>query len=243
MIQPRLAWRQGRVVATKVETQRVKTLTLAISEWQGHLAGQHVDVRLTAPDGYQAARSYSIASAPGSPVQITVERLQDGEVSPYLVDEAGPGDQLEVRGPLGGYFVWRETMQEPILLIGGGSGIVPLMSMMRWQVQVANGVPFRLLFSSRTPEDVIYAAELDELAQRGVEIWHTFTRWNGQQARSFNRRIDGAMLHEVTWPAAAGPLAYTCGPSGFVERAASELVAIGYPPQRVRLERFGPSGT
>jgi len=185
-------------VAGQLETPRVRTLTLNVPEWRGHLAGQHIDVRLTAPDGYQTARSYSIASAPAAQqVQITVERLADGEVSPYLVDEAMPEDHVEVRGPLGGYFVWRAEMGGPVLLLGGGSGIVPLMSMLRHRAGMGAEVRFQLLYSCRTPEEVIYREELAALKERGLATAFTFTRARAAAPGAFTRRIDRAMLSEV----------------------------------------------
>src|SRR5919204_2548810 len=206
----RLIWRLGRVTRRLDETPRVKTLVLAVPGWPGHRAGQHVDVRLTAVDGYQAQRSYSIASAPEDPEQValTVERIDDGEVSPYLVDELADGDQLELRGPIGGYFVWDAAMGGPLLLVAGGSGVCPLMAMIRHRAARGSGVPTRLLYSSRSLEDVIYKEELDRLAGRadGLEVFHTLTRsqptdWNG-----YARRLDREMLAEVGWPPERRPL-------------------------------------
>jgi ferredoxin-NADP reductase len=207
----------------------------------GHRAGQHVDVRLTAEDGYRAERAYSIASAPGQPVAITVERLDDGEVSPYLTEVLEPGDAIELRGPIGGYFVWEPADGGPLLLVAGGSGIVPLMAMLRERRASGSDVPARLLYSSRTLADVIYRAELEEHAG-GVEVVHTLTRERPPGWTGYARRVDRAMLAEVAWPAERDPLAFVCGPTSFVEVAASALVALGYPPQRVKTERFGATG-
>ena len=214
---------------------------LDVPGWAGHRAGQHVDVRLTAEDGYRAERAYSIASPPGEPVAITVERLDDGEVSPYLTEVLEPGDAIELRGPIGGYFVWEPTEGGPLLLVAGGSGIVPLMAMLRARRASGSDVPARLLYSSRTLADVIYRAELGERAD-GVEVAHTLTRERPPGWAGFARRVDRAMLGEVAWPATRDPLAFVCGPTSFVEVVASELVELGYPPQRVKTERFGATG-
>jgi ferredoxin-NADP reductase len=241
----RLGWRLGEVVELTGETPRAKSLTLAVPDWAGHRPGQHVDVRLTAEDGYQAARSYSIASAPAaSRVQITVERLDDGEVSPYLVDELIPGDQLELRGPIGGYFVWEADMGGPLLLVAGGSGIVPLMSMLRLRSAAGSDAPTRLLYSSRGPTDVIYRAELEVLASGDptLEVIHTYTRVQPPGWSGYRRRIDTAMLSDVGWPPEASPHVYICGPTNLVEAAAAGLVEIGHAPERIRTERFGPTG-
>jgi ferredoxin-NADP reductase len=245
-VQRRLTWRLGRVTGRVDETPRATTLVLAVPAWPGHLAGQHVDVRLTAADGYQAERSYSIASAPDVPDQValTVERIADGEVSPYLVDELVEGDQLELRGPIGGYFVWSTDMGGPLLLVAGGSGICPLMAMLRHRAARGSRVPARLLYSSRSLEDVIYRLELEQLAGRadGLEVFHTLTRsqpagWNG-----YARRIDRDMLAEVGFPAEQNPLCMVCGPTPLVEAVARMLVELGNPPDRVKTERFGPTG-
>jgi ferredoxin-NADP reductase len=245
-VQRRLTWRLGRVTRRIDETARVKTLVLAVPAWPGHLAGQHVDVRLTAPDGYQAQRSYSIASAPDDPDQValTVERIEDGEVSPYLVDELAEGDQLEFRGPIGGYFVWDADMGGPLLLVAGGSGICPLMAMIRHRAARASHVPTRLLCSSRSLEDVIYKAELDRLAGRadGLEVFHTLTRSRPDDWRGYTRRIDRDMLGEVGFPSEQRPLCMVCGPTPLVESVARALVDLGNPPDRVKTERFGPTG-
>src|SRR5437588_931584 len=242
----RLTWQLGEVVATQAETTRAKSITLALPTWMGHRAGQHVDVRLTAEDGYQAERSYSIASPPEEDrhVTLTVERLDDGEVSPYLTGELRVGDKLELRGPIGGYFVWEARMGGPLLLVGGGSGIVPLMAMIRHRAAVASTVPTRLLYSARSQDEVIYRDELDESARRDgmLDVIYTLTRRQPPGWAGHRRRIDGDLLREVAWPAQDGPRAYICGPTQFVETAAAGLVSLGYDPARVKTERFGPTG-
>src|SRR5438445_4058674 len=199
-IHGRLTWRLGEVVGTRTETARTRSLTLAVPEWPGHRPGQHVDVRLTAEDGYQAERSYSIASPPEEKqrVTLTVERLDDGEVSPYLVDEVQVGDHLELRGPIGGYFVWEAPMGGPLLLIGGGSGIVPLMAMIRHRRAVHSTVPTRLLYSARSQEDVIYRDELHDVTRRdgALEVIYTFTRRQPPGWTGYGRRIDDDLLRE-----------------------------------------------
>jgi len=232
------------VVGAAAETPRVRTLRLHADGWPGHRAGQHLDVRLTAEDGYQAFRSYSIATEPDDELAITVERLDDGEVSPYLVDELREGDRIEVRGPIGGYFVWDGSEPGPLLLIGGGSGIVPLMAMIRHRAATGSSTPTRLLYSSRTLEDVIYREELDELAARkdGFELFHTLTRTQPDGWTGYGRRIDAEMLRDVAWPAAEEPQVFVCGSTRFVDTAADSLVALGYEPQRVKTERFGATG-
>jgi ferredoxin-NADP reductase len=240
----RLTWRLAEVVEAAAETPRARTIVFEVPGWPGHRAGQHVDVRLTAEDGYQAQRSYSIASAPGGTrIELTVERLDDGEVSPYLVGELRAGDTVELRGPVGGYFVWEPGGGEPLLLVAGGSGVVPLAAMVRRRIETADATPIRLLYSSRAPADVIYAAELERAASvDGVEVIHTYTRAQPQGWAGYARRIDDAMLAEVAWPASQSPLAYVCGPTSLVETAASGLVKAGYDPAAVRTERFGPTG-
>ena len=217
---------------------------LRAPEWAGHRAGQHVDVRLTAEDGYQAQRSYSIASAPeDESLVLTVERLDDGEVSPYLVDELRAGDQLELRGPIGGYFAWDASVGGPLLLAGGGSGIVPLMAILRHRAASGSDAEVRLLASWRTAEDVIYAAELERLGGLdGVEIVHTLTRASPESWKGRTGRIDQAMLAEVGWKPETGALSFVCGPTGLVEAVASGLVTLGHGPERIRTERFGPTG-
>ncbi len=242
----RLTWQIGEVVEARPEAARARSLTLEMPEWPGHQPGQHVDVRLTADDGYQAERSYSIASPPeDSPkVTITVERLDDGEVSPYLVDEVRPGDHLELRGPIGGYFVWKASMGGPLLLVGGGSGIVPLMAMIRHRRAVRSTVPTRLVYSARSPEEAIYRHELEDLAHGndGLQVIYTFTRRQPEGWTGYARRIDEQLLREVAWPAQDYARVYVCGPTQFVETAATSLVALGYNPAYVKTERFGPTG-
>ena len=242
----RLSWQLDEVVATQPETARAKSITLALPNWSGHRAGQHVDVRLTAEDGYQAERSYSIASPPEEAprVTLTVERLDDGEVSPYLTEELRVGDKLELRGPIGGYFVWEARMGGPLLLIAGGSGIVPLMAMLRHRAATGSRVPARLLYSSRTFEEVIYREELERLneADRMLEVVHTLTRAHPPGWTGYARRINTRMLREVAWPVEQRPLTFICGPTPFVETAAASLVELGYEPGRIKTERFGPTG-
>jgi len=245
-VQRRLTWRLGRVTRRIDETARAKSLVLNVPDWPGHRAGQHVDVRLTAPDGYQAERSYSIASAPedGDQVALTVERIEDGEVSPYLADELAEGDQLELRGPIGGYFVWSTEMGGPLLLVAGGSGICPLMAMLRHRAARQSHVPTRLLYSSRSLDDVIYRKELDSLAGRadGLEVFHTLTRSQPAGWSGYSRRIDRDMLAEVAFAPTQEPLCMVCGPTPLVEAVATTLVELGHAPDRVKTERFGPTG-
>ena len=240
-VRGRLSWQVASVSEVVDETPRVRTIVLDVPDWVGHRAGQHLDVRLTAEDGYQAGREYSIASAPGEPVAITVERLDDGELSPYLTEELRAGDGIEVRGPVGGYFVWDVEHGGPLLLVAGGSGIVPLRAMLRHRRRSESNVPVRLLYSSRTIEDVIYRAELEERAD-GVKVVHTLTREQPPGWTGHTGRVDAALLEEVAWPADADPLAFVCGPTSFVETVASGLVSLGYPPVRVKTERFGATG-
>ena len=244
-ISGRLTWQLGRVQELVDETPRCKSLVLDMPEWRGHRAGQHVDVRLTAEDGYQAQRSYSIASAPEERrLVLTVERLEDGEVSPYLVDELRAGDELELRGPVGGYFVWEPSLGGPLLLIAGGSGVVPLRAMLRHWAASERSVSARLLYSSRALEDVIYRSELERLAADcGAEVELTLTRqwpddWHGHRGR-----VNRQLLEDVAWPPTERPLVYVCGPSAFVETVASTLVELGHDQRRIRTERFGPTGT
>ena len=219
------------------ETPTVRTLILDVPGWAGHRAGQHVDVRLTAEDGYQAERSYSLASTPGERPALTVERLDDGEVSPYLVDEVVPGDRFELRGPIGGYFVWEpDGAPDPLFLVAGGSGIVPLMSMLRHRRAAGSDVPARLLHSARTHEDVIYRGELGEV---GAEVVQTLTRAQPPDWHGYARRVDIDMLREVAYPAEQNPRVFVCGPTRFVEAVAEGLVALGHKPGRIRTERFG----
>ena len=238
----RLAWLAAEVAGTKWETPRVRTLELSVPGWADHLAGQHLDVRLTAEDGYQAQRSYSIASAPGEPLALTVERLDDGEVSPYLVDEAREGDRFEVRGPIGGYFVWGAGDPARVLLVGGGSGVVPLMAMARSRARVGGTAPMRLLYSSRSLEDVIYRDELEALPGDGFEVVHTLTREQPAGWTGYSRRIDPELLAEVAWSVEDEPKVFVCGSTRFVDAAADGLVGLGYDPRWIRTERFGATG-
>jgi ferredoxin-NADP reductase len=238
----RLTWQVAEVVDTIDETSRARTLVLDVPEWTGHRAGQHLDVRLTAEDGYRAERSYSIASAPGEPLAITVERLEDGEVSPYLVDELRPGDRIELRGPVGGYFIWDADRGGPLLLAAGGSGVVPLMSIARTHARAEVDVPARLVYSARTLDDVIYKDELARRSSDRLDVVYTLTRERPEGWRGFTRRVDTDLLRETAWPAEDDPLAYVCGPTSFVESVAGALVELGYRPERVKTERFGPTG-
>jgi len=240
----RLTWQPAELVEAIDETSRARTLVFDVAEWMQHRAGQHLDVRLTAEDGYRAERSYSIASAPGEPLAITVERLDDGEVSPYLVDELRPGDRIELRGPVGGYFVWEPDRGGPIFLAAGGSGVVPLMSMARTRALEGADVPARLLYSARTLDEVIYREELERLAteQPELDVVYTLTRGQPEGWTGYARRVDGELLAETAWPAHESPLAYVCGPTSFVEAVAEGLVGLGYPPERVKTERFGATG-
>jgi len=241
-VRGRLTWQTATVGSVTDETPTVRTLMLDVRDWGGHQAGQHLDIRLTAEDGYQAERSYSIASAPDEPPAITVERLDDGEVSPYLTEELRAGDEIEVRGPIGGYFVWDAPDGGPLLLAGGGSGVVPLRSILRHRARLGDTVPTRLLYSSRSLADVIYRAELDVRVD-GLTVFCTLTRSQPAGWAGYARRVDQQMLAEVAWPVAQAPLAYVCGPTSFVEAVAAGLVALGYPEQRVKTERFGATGS
>jgi ferredoxin-NADP reductase len=242
-----LRWQIATLTGIRQETPRVKTLTLSLPEWIPHRPGQHYDVRLTAPDGYQAQRSYSIASEPerSGEIDLTIELLEDGEVSSYLHQEIRQGDQVEVRGPIGGYFVWEAAMRGPLLLIAGGSGVVPLMAMIRHRAAARSRVPTRLLFSSRSSEEIIYAGELEALqaAHDGLEVIHTLTRSQPPGWRGYARRIDRPMLAEVIAPLGDTPWTYVCGPTLLVESAANHLVGLGLPADRIRTERFGPTGS
>jgi ferredoxin-NADP reductase len=241
----RLLWRLAEVVDLVPETPRTTSLVLEVPGWEGHRAGQHVDVRLTAPDGYQAQRSYSIASAPeDGRLVLTVDRLDDGEVSPYLTDELVAGDRMELRGPIGGYFVWEAADGGPLLLVAGGSGVVPLMAMIRHRAAVGSDVPTRLLLSSRSYEEIIYRKELEDLVARdgSLEAVHTLTRSKPEGWAGYDRRIDAGMLAEVAWPPERRPLAFVCGPTPLVEAAGTALVGLGHDPARVKTERFGATG-
>ena len=240
-VRGRLSWQLASVAEIVRETARVHTIVLDVPEWSEHRAGQHLDIRLTAEDGYRAEREYSIASAPGEPAAITVERLEDGEVSSYLVGELRVGDAFEVRGPLGGYFVWGPEDGGPLLLVAGGSGVVPLRSMLRHRDRSGSDVPIRLLYSSRSLDEVIYRTELDE-AIDGVEVVYTLTRAQPPGWDGYARRVDAALLREVAWPPEESPHTFVCGPTSFVETVARELVDLGYRPERVKTERFGATG-
>jgi ferredoxin-NADP reductase len=241
----RLSWRAAQVLEVRYESASARTLVLDVPDWPGHLPGQHVDVRLTAEDGYSAQRSYSIASAPDGAVELTVERLEDGEVSPYLTQVLRPGDRLELRGPIGGWFVWRPGDTIPVLLLGGGSGVVPLMAMVRTRIANGGTTPMRLVYSTRTPDTLLYGDELRRLAEREpqVNVELRYTRrapegWEGPVGR-----LDAAGLATLAWPPADRPACFVCGPTGFVEAVANLLVDQGYAPERIKTERFGPSGS
>jgi ferredoxin-NADP reductase len=239
-------WRVGTVVALHDETATARTITLEVPNWPGHTAGQHVDVRLTASDGYSAVRSYSIASAPNSQgrVELTVERLPNGEVSPYLTQEVAIGDPLEVRGPIGGWFVWRPEQTEPIQLVAGGSGIVPLMAMIRTRAAAGSTATFRLLYSVREPGAVLYRDELQALSAENssVTITYAYTRSAPKNWPRPPGRIDAALIANTTWPSKLVPTCYVCGPTSFVESASRLLTASGNHPDKIRTERFGPTG-
>jgi ferredoxin-NADP reductase len=237
----RLTWRAAELADARWETSRTKTLVFDVPDWPGHRAGQHVDIRLTAEDGYQAERSYSIASAPdGSRVELTVERLDDGEVSPYLTDELRPGDVIELRGPIGGYFVWDPDPGGAVFLVGGGSGIVPLMAMARARAASGDEVAARLLYSARTWDDVIYREELEELRGDGFDVAYTLTREQPPGWTGYGRRVDGELLAEIA-PADLA-LTFVCGPTPFAEAVGEALVGLGHDPLRIKIERFGPTG-
>jgi ferredoxin-NADP reductase len=241
-----MMWRVGTVVALQDETATARTITLKVSDWPGHIAGQHVDVRLTASDGYSAVRSYSIASAPNSQgrVELTVERLPNGEVSPYLTQGLAIGDPLEVRGPIGGWFVWRSEQTEPIQLVAGGSGIVPLMAMIRSRAAVGSAAKFRLLYSVREPKAVFYSEELQVLSDQDhyLDLTYAYTRVAPKDWPRPPGRIDAALIASATWPSKLSPTCYVCGPTSFVENAAGLLTTIGNNPDKIRTERFGPTG-
>ena len=240
-----MSWLVATVGAKRAETGSARTLVLEVPGWPGSDAGQHVDVRLTAPDGYSAVRSYSIASAPQRDrFELTVEEIAEGEVSPYLVETASLGDRFEVRGPIGGWFVWRPAQTEPVQLIAGGSGLVPLMAMIRARGAAKSLAPFRLLYSVRSPADVIYAAELTRRASEdpAFDLTYAYTRAAPAGSPQRPRRIDAATIDEVTWPASSYPTCYVCGPTPFVEAVADLLIAAGHTAERVKTERFGPTG-
>jgi ferredoxin-NADP reductase len=241
-----VTWRAGAVVALHDETATARTITLEVPDWPGHVAGQHVDVRLTASDGYSAVRSYSIASAPNSQgqIELTVERLPNGEVSPYLTQEAAVGDRLEVRGPIGGWFVWRTEQTEPVQLIAGGSGIVPLMAMIRSRASVGSNAPFRLLYSVREPGAAFYRDELRTLSgeRYSVGVICAYTRTTPKDWQRPPGRIDAALVADATWPSVLVPTCYVCGPTSFVESVTGLLIASGNRRDKIRTERFGPTG-
>ena len=241
-----MMWRVGTVVALQDETATARTITLKVPDWPVHIAGQHVDVRLTASDGYSAVRSYSIASAPNAEkrVELTVERLPNGEVSPYLTQELAVGDRLELRGPIGGWFVWRTQQTEPIQLIAGGSGIVPLMAMIRSRASTGSTAPFRLLYSVREPGAVFYRDDLLALSDcyNKVSLTYAYTRIPPKDWPRPPGRIDGALIADVTWPSNLAPTCYVCGPTPFVESAVGFLSASGNSADKIRTERFGPTG-
>lgn len=238
-------WHVGEVIALHDETASARTITLEVADWPEHVAGQHVDVRLTAPDGYSAVRSYSIASEPNSEgrVELTVERLSNGEVSPYLTQELAVGDRLELRGPIGGWFVWRSHQTEPVQLVAGGSGIVPLMSMIRSRAAAGSAAPFRLLYSVREPAAVFYDDELQALTKNeGLSLTYAYTRVAPKDWPRPPGRIDKTLITNATWPSNLVPTCYVCGPTSFVEIATSFLIASGHSPEMIRTERFGPTG-
>jgi ferredoxin-NADP reductase len=240
-----LSWRLAEVVDVVPETPRTKSLVLEVPGWEGHKAGQHVDVRLTSEDGYQAQRSYSIASAPEDERSVlTVDRIEDGEVSPYLTDVLMAGDKLELRGPIGGYFAWDAKDGGSLLLVAGGSGVVPLTAMIRHRGAVGSDVPTRLLYSSRSYEEIIYREELENLAAHdgSLEVIHTLTRSRPVGWSGYHRHIDAGMLEEVAWPLDESPLAFVCGPTPLVEAVGAALVGLGHSAARVRTERFGATG-
>jgi len=242
-----LEWQLATVTAIRSETPRVKTFTFALPGWHAHRAGQHCDIRLTAEDGYRAQRSYSIASQPErtGEIDLTVERVEDGEVSAFMHEVLAVGDRIEVRGPIGGYFVWEAAMGGPLLLVAGGSGVVPLMSMLRHRAAAGSTAPVRLLYSSRTYDDVIYREELDALAARkdAFELFHTLTRSQPEGWTGFDRRIDARMLADVSRLYGAKASTFICGPTALVESAANGLLELGLKSERIKTERFGPSGT
>lgn len=245
-LQRRLIWRVGEVADLIDETPRVRSVVMNVPDWPGHLAGQHVDVRLTADDGYQTQRSYSIASPPDidNRITVTVERIDDGEVSPFLTGEVQVGDTLEFRGPIGGFFVWDVAVGGPLLLVAGGSGICPLMAMLRHRAAQESVVPTRLLYSARSLEDVIYRDELDRLAAAGTgfDVNYTLTRVQPADWSGYRRRVDREMLDEVAWPPWEHPLTFVCGPTPLVESVAEALVQLGHEAARIKTERFGPTG-
>ncbi|MCW2886613.1 MAG: hypothetical protein QOE54_714 [Streptosporangiaceae bacterium] len=241
----RLTWRVGTVVAVRQETATARTIVLEVPDWPGHLAGQHVDLRLTAADGYSTQRSYSIASAPeGGRLELTVEQVPDGEVSPYLAQVLAVGDPVELRGPVGGWFVWRPATPDPVLLVGGGSGLVPLMAMIRTRAANDSRVPFRLVYSLRDPQSMLYSEELRHRGRHdpGLDVAYAYTRGVPEGWPHPPSRIGADLLTANGWPPELNPACFVCGPTGFVETAAELLVDAGHDPARIRTERFGPSG-
>jgi len=247
MMKQTLEWQVATVKNIKQETARAKSFTLALPEWMGHQAGQHYDLRLTAEDGYQVERSYSIASEPerAGEIDLTIEKIDDGEVSPYMHDVVTDGDRVELRGPIGGYFVWNAAMHEPLLLVGGGSGVVPLMCILRHRAAAKSTVPTHLLYSARAMDDIIYYDELEALRKKmdGLKVFYTLTRSHPAVWEGYTRRIDADMLREVSAPLGKNVRVFICGPTALVENAANVLVQIGVPANAVKTERFGPSGT
>jgi ferredoxin-NADP reductase len=240
----RLNWLIARATEIIEETQRVRSIVLDCPGWPGHLPGHHTDIRLTAEDGYQAQRSYSIARpADGERVVITVELVDEGEVSPFLIEDLRIGDRVEIRGPVGGYFIWEPSRGGPLQLIGGGSGVVPLMAMLRARVRAGSDVPVRYLSSARSHDDLIYRSELESVSSEveGVEVLHTLTRSKPPDWTGLEGRVDRVMLARQAWPSFTRPLCYVCGPTGFVETVANSLVSLGHQPSRIKTERFGPT--
>lgn len=242
---PLTRWLRARVAEMRLETRTARTLVLDVPGWPGHDAGQHVDVRLTAPDGYNAQRSYSIASADAlGRLEITVQQVSGGEVSPYLVETAQVGDEFELRGPVGGWFRWTDTHEGPVSLLGGGSGIVPLMAMIRARQQVGSGTPFHLIYSARTPDHIMYADELFRVTQAGtgVHVSYAFTRAGLPDDGRAPGRITADDVATVMAKVGAPARTFICGPNGFVESASRLLIDAGYPASTIRTERFGPTG-
>jgi ferredoxin-NADP reductase len=239
----RLGWQVAALAAIRDETPTARTLVLDVPGWPGHLAGQHVDVRLTSEDGYSAQRSYSIASAPeGERLELTVQVVQDGEVSPYLVSDFEVGSAIELRGPVGGWFVWRPAQRDPVLLVGGGSGVVPLAAMVRTRRAMGSRVPFRLLYSARSPDEVLYADELRRPSSDGVDVTIAYTRHAPHGSPRAAARLTAGDLQAWGWPVDFAPQVFVCGPTGFVEAMADALVGLGHAPDRIKTERFGPTG-
>jgi len=238
-----LTWRVATVAEKRPETSSATTLVFDVPDWPGHLAGQHVDVRLTAEDGYQAERSYSIASPPDDPrLSLTIERIDDGEVSPYLTDELRAGDQLELRGPIGGYFTWDTADGGPLVLLAGGSGLVPLMAMLRHRAVVMSTVEATMLVSARAWDDVLYRDELAVLDDDGVTVRYTLTRRQPPGWSGWSGRVNAEMLRDLGAERAGQLRVFVCGPTGFVEHAADLLVQLGHDPHSIKTERFGPTG-